>query len=67
MDAFSADRDGRLLRFFVSLVERNGINFDHFICGARAFDTIDPRNVEVILSTQFKGAITYGYIRRRDL
>ena len=57
MAAFSADRRGQLLRFFSSLVERTGINFDQYIFGLRGFDTVDPRNVEIILSTQFKGTI----------
>ena len=60
MDAFSADRRGRLLEFFVSLTDKNGINFDQIILGSRAFDTIDPRNLEVILNTQFKGTISYN-------
>lgn len=55
--AFSADREGRLLDFFVSLIEENGINFDQIIFGSRAFGTVDPRNIEAILSTQFRGKI----------
>ena len=55
VEAFSADRAGTILTFFVSLVERTGANFEQNILGARGIDTVDPRNVEAILNTQFKG------------
>ena len=57
LEAFNADRSGEILTFFVSLVERTGINFEQIIFNARGIDTVDPRNIEAVLSTQFQGMV----------
>ena len=54
-EAFAADRTGTILDFFVTIVKRTGNTFEQIILGARGIDTVDPRNIEAVLSTQFSG------------
>ncbi|ROW15278.1 hypothetical protein VPNG_03003 [Cytospora leucostoma] len=42
-----------ILQFFVDVVEQNGTTFEQVLLGARGIDTIDPENIEAVLSTNF--------------
>ena len=42
------------MRFFVSVLERVGPTHEQLLLGSRSINTIDPENIEAILSTQFK-------------
>jgi len=46
----------QILQFFLDVVEESGNTFEQNLLGSRAIDTIEPRNVEAILSTNFNGA-----------
>lgn len=49
-----ADKTRQILRFFASVLERTGPTHAQLLLGTRAINTIDPENIEAILSTQFK-------------
>ena len=54
VEVSKADRANQILRFFVSVLEHAGSTHAQLLLGARAINTIDPENIEAILSTQFK-------------
>jgi cytochrome P450 len=43
----------QILKFFVEALDETGTTFEQNLLGARAIGTIDPRNIEAILSTNF--------------
>ncbi|KAK2594964.1 hypothetical protein QQS21_007322 [Conoideocrella luteorostrata] len=43
----------QILRFFLEVVEESGTTFEQNLLGARGVNTVDPRNIEAILSTNF--------------
>lgn len=45
----------QILQFFVDVVDENGHTFEQLLLGARGIDTVDPRNVEAVLSANFTG------------
>lgn len=45
----------QILRFFLDVVDESGVTFEQNLLGARSVDTIDPRNIEAVLSTDFAG------------
>ena len=49
-----ADKAKQILRFFISVLERAGSTHAQLLLGSRAINTVDPENIEAILSTQFK-------------
>ncbi|MCJ1248128.1 hypothetical protein MMC30_005343 [Trapelia coarctata] len=53
VEAFTADQAGAILGFFLSIIERTGTTFEQVLLGTRGIDTIDPKNLEAVLSTQF--------------
>ena len=53
VEAFKADQAGAILGFFLSIIERTGTTFEQVLLGSRGVDTIDPKNIEAVLSTQF--------------
>lgn len=55
MKGFNANQAGMILSFFTSLIEETGVTFEQIILGGRGVGTIDPKNIEAILSTQFDG------------
>lgn len=55
VSAFQAAKQGRILQYFDALVSRTGHTFEQRLLGVSGIDTIDPDNIEAILSTQFKG------------
>ncbi|KAI0114263.1 cytochrome P450 52A11 [Hypoxylon sp. NC0597] len=50
---FKHSKRKQILQFFVEEVERSGITFEQNLLGGRATNTVDPRNIEAILSTNF--------------
>lgn len=50
-------RTEQILQFFVEVVEENGLTFEQRLLGATGIDTVDPRNVEAVLSSNFTGKI----------
>lgn len=50
-------RSMQILQFFMVVVEENGHTFEQRLLGAKGIDTVDPRNVEAVLSSNFAGMI----------
>ncbi|KAL1626012.1 hypothetical protein SLS56_007070 [Neofusicoccum ribis] len=57
VDAFRAAASGRILALFDLLVSRTGTTFEQRLLGISGIDTIDPENIEAVLSSQFKDGI----------
>ena len=55
MKAFQYARSQQIMQFFLSVVEESGITFEQSVLGARGINTIDPENIEALLSKQFSG------------
>jgi hypothetical protein len=49
--------EGRILRFFLTLVTPMPATFEQRLLGISGIDTVDPRNIEAVLSTQFNGTL----------
>lgn len=45
----------KTLQLFLELIEESGTTFEQNVLGSRGFATIDPENIEAILSTNFAG------------
>lgn len=54
IDAFRIVGKKQILQWFVKLVEQTGPTFDQNILGSKGIDTIEPENIEPILSTSGK-------------
>ncbi|KAK1756234.1 cytochrome P450 [Echria macrotheca] len=52
--AFKYSRQQQVLQFFLDVVAESGTTFEQNLLGSRAIDTIDPANIEAILSTNFQ-------------
>lgn len=50
-------RSMQILQFFMDVVEANGHTFEQRLLGAKGIDTVDPRIVEAVLSSNFSGMI----------
>lgn len=50
-----ADNASQILGFFISVLEDTGYTHAQLLFGLRSINTVDPENIEVLLSTQFKG------------
>lgn len=48
-------RTEQILQFFVQVVRENGLTFEQRLLGATGIDTVDPRNIEAVLSANFTG------------
>ena len=53
--AFRYAKAQQIMQFFLSVVEESGYTFEQGLLGARGIDTVDPKNIEAVLSTQFSG------------
>lgn len=53
--AFKTASEQRLLRLFVDVVKNTGHTFEQRLLGTSGIDTIDPVNLEAVLSKQFDG------------
>jgi hypothetical protein len=47
----------QILKFFLEVIDESGTTFEQGLLGARGIDTVDPENIEAILSTQFEGVL----------
>ena len=56
MKAFQSARQEQVMNFFLSVIDASGTTFEQSLLGARGRLTIDPENVEALLSKQFNGA-----------
>lgn len=63
--AFKVAKEGRLLPLFTEIIETTGNTFQQHVLGFRSVNTIDPLNVEAILSTQFHGGRTTSRCPKR--
>lgn len=50
-----ADNANQILGFFLSVLKDTGYTHAQLLFGLRSINTVDPQNIEVLLSTQFKG------------
>lgn len=46
-----------ILQFFVQVVEHAAPTFEQNVLGASGINTVDPKNIESILATQFSGGV----------
>lgn len=53
--AFKYARRMQILQFFIEVLEESGTTFEQNLLGSRAIGTVDPENIEAILSTNFDG------------
>ncbi|CAF9905365.1 MAG: hypothetical protein HETSPECPRED_004969 [Heterodermia speciosa] len=53
VEAFSNIERKQALQWFVAICERTGPTFEQNILGVRGINTIEPRNIESIMSTNF--------------
>ena len=52
---FRGDRESRLNELFLFHFRQTGCTVEQVLIGTTAFDTIEPANLEALLSTKFKG------------
>ena len=52
---FRGDRESRLMELFLFHFRQTGNTVEQVFIGSTAFDTIEPANLEAILSTKFQG------------
>jgi hypothetical protein len=52
---WDANADSRLMELFLMHFRRWGNTLEQIFLGTRAFGTIDPMNLEAMLSSKFKG------------
>ena len=52
---FRGDRESRLMELFMFHFRQTGTTVEQVYIGTTAFDTIEPANLEALLSTNFKG------------
>ena len=53
IDVFRYSRRSQILKYMIGVTEANAITFTQMLLGVRGIGTIDPANVEAILSTNF--------------
>lgn len=58
LQIFQADANQRLMALFLFHFRDVGNTLEQVFLGTRAFGTIDPKNLEAMLSTQFNGGVT---------
>lgn len=52
---FRADNESRLMELFLFDFRQTGSTLEQVFLGTSAFGTIEPANLEALLSTNFKG------------
>jgi len=62
---YDANSDKRLMRFRSQYFDSLGANFEINLLGNSGYVSTDPKNVEILLSTRFKGKNT-KFIRQED-
>ncbi|KAL8679207.1 MAG: hypothetical protein Q9186_004504 [Xanthomendoza sp. 1 TL-2023] len=58
IDAFRAIAEKHALQWFVQIFERTGPTFEQNVLGIKGIDTVEPDNLESILSSNFAGKFT---------
>ena len=53
LDALRYSKEEKILQFFTHVVEESGTTFEQNLLGGRGVNTVDPKNIEAILSTNF--------------
>ena len=66
VDAFRIIGEKQALQWFVEIFERTGPTFEQNILGAKGINTVEPDNIESILSTKFSGKAFGLWLRLRD-
>jgi hypothetical protein len=61
LKAFKHARTQTILQFFLEVVEESGNTFQQSLLGARGVNTVEPENIEAVLSKQFAGT-TFRYL-----
>lgn len=59
-----ADNGTQILGFFISILEDTGYTHAQILFGLRSINTVDPENIEVLLSTEFKSMQLSLHARR---
>ena len=54
---WDANADQRLLAFYQQFFDQLGPNLEQTLLGGIGYVTIDPKNIEALLSTKFQGVI----------
>ena len=57
LDAFQYLAKKQVLQWFVQIFDRTGPTFEQNILCSKEIDTVEPENIESILSTNFAGEI----------
>lgn len=57
--AYQHAQAGRILRFFVQIVEGLPPTFEQRLLGVSGIDTVDPKNIEFVLATQFTCRLSF--------
>ena len=55
MDAFRIIAEKQALQWFAQIFDKTGPTFEQNVLGVKGVDTIEPENLEAILSTKFSG------------
>lgn len=45
----------QILQYFLELIDESGTTFEQNLLGTRGICTVDPENIQAILSTKFAG------------
>lgn len=53
LKVFRYAQEEKVLRLFVDVVGESGTTFEQRLLGVKGIDTVDPKNIEAILSTDF--------------
>lgn len=56
---FHKAREERVLSMFVEVVNESGTTFEQSLLGTKGIDTIDPENIEAILSSDFSSESSF--------
>jgi hypothetical protein len=57
--AFEHQRANTVLQFFVDILDRTGPTFEQTLLGLTGFGTVEPRNIEAVLATQFSSRCAF--------
>lgn len=53
IEAFRITAEKQTLQWFVQIFERTGSTFEQYVLGVKSINTVEPDNLESILSTHF--------------
>ncbi|KAL8650886.1 MAG: hypothetical protein Q9226_004956 [Calogaya cf. arnoldii] len=61
IEAFRITAEKQTLQWFVKIFEKTGTTFEQHALGVRSINTVEPDNIESILSTQFSADLEAAY------